>query len=58
VMKLLSKLTVPVAADAGENTNIDVNRVNAITNGRNLALLFTIYPLVFGLCHVVRHVRF
>ena len=41
-MKLLVNFTVPVAAVAGDNTNKDVNSVNANTNGRNLALLFTL----------------
>ena len=44
-MKLLLSFTVPVAAVAGDNTNKDVSNANANTNGRNLALLFTIYPL-------------
>lgn len=48
-MKLLSSFTVPVAADADDNTNKDVSSANANTNGRNLALLFTIYPLLVRL---------
>ena len=48
-MKLLLSFTVPVAAVAGDNTNKDVSSANANTNGRNLALLFTIYPLLVRL---------
>ena len=48
-MWLLSRVTLPVAAVAGDNTNKDVSSANASTNGRNLALLFTIYPLLVRL---------
>ena len=49
VMKFLSSFTVPtVCAEAVENMNRDAKRISAPANGRNLALLFTIYPLLFG----------
>ena len=49
-MKPLESFTVPTAscADADENMNRDAMRISAPANGRNLALLFTIYPLLFG----------
>ena len=48
-MWFASRDTLPVAAVACDNTNNDVSSANVSTNGRNLALLFTIYPLLVRL---------